>query len=122
MSGSIEDALKGEFGIKDGDYLVHTFNGACHHISTAELEPQSPGFKAEIDVGLSWATVEVDCFEIASGNGDGSQYVGKISVELHDFTVNPGLNPVAILSHGQKVVVKSVSMYAYRTTGIIYPQ
>ncbi|KAG9251977.1 uncharacterized protein F5Z01DRAFT_691559 [Emericellopsis atlantica] len=60
---NIAESLQGKFSIKDGQRLAHTFDPACKHISTVEIEPKGGGngFSAEIDIGVETVEVTVDC-------------------------------------------------------------
>ena len=61
-------AIIGKFNLKSGQFLVHSFDGDCNHVSSENLNPQNPGFSTDIDVGRNSVTVDVACFDNACGD------------------------------------------------------
>lgn len=70
-------ALLGNFNMITGDYLIHLFDGDCNHLDSKNAEPQSPRFKATMDLDGWDVDVGVACYGVACAQGDmiGSMWV-----------------------------------------------
>lgn len=102
-------AIVGKFNPIGGKFLVHSFDGDCNHVASADLEPQSPGFKTEVDVGDGSVTVKVKCFDAAcSGNKE----------TIGDMEVSGGKSAMADCD-GDVHWVEGIGRYAHKMCGFL---
>ena len=109
---NIAESLQGQFSIDDPEHMAHSFDGDCNHISSAQIKPQSPGFKAEVDMGKGIIDVELDCMGLCFGANPPK--IGELSISGVDESAD-------VECYDDKTMFKGVvQVYAYRTCTIAY--
>ena len=77
-------------------------------MSSANVEPQNPGFEGQIDTGDGTVTVNIDCYNTACQNG----------VTIGGMEVSGGKSAM-VTCDGEKEWTEGIGRYAYRMCGFL---